>query len=41
MGTLSFVKQVRDTVTDVSVHLNQLVAERPERHGQAASLHLV
>ena len=41
MGTLSFVKQVRDTVTDVSVHLNQLVAEWPERHGQAVALHLV
>jgi hypothetical protein len=31
MGTLTFVKQTRDTVTDVTVHLNQLVAEHRSR----------
>jgi len=40
MGTLAFVKQTRDTVTDVTVHLNQLVAEQPERAGSAVSVHL-
>ena len=41
MGTLTFVKQTRDTVTDVTVHLNQLVAEQPEASGAAAAIHLV
>ncbi len=41
MGTLTFVKQTRDTVTDVTVHLNQLVAEQPERPGLAVAVHLV
>src|SRR5260370_26659814 len=41
MGTLAFVKQTRDTITDVTVHLNQLVAEPPEAPGMASALHLV
>lgn len=40
MGTLTFVKQTRDTVTDVTVHLNQLVAEIPQPQGPAAAMHL-
>ena len=40
MGTLTFVKQTRDTVTDVTVHLNQLVAEHPAPSGPAAAMHL-
>ena len=40
MGTLTFVKQTRDTVTDVTVHLNQLVAEHPVPSGPAAAIHL-
>ena len=41
MGKLTFVKQTRDTITDVSVHLNRLVAERPAESRLAADLHLV
>ncbi len=41
MGTLTFVKQTRDTITDVSVHLNQLVAEPAQTPGTASVLHLV
>jgi hypothetical protein len=33
IGTLTFVKQTRDTVTDVTVHLNRLVAEHPAPSG--------
>lgn len=40
MGTLTFVKQTRETVTDVTMHLNQLVAEQPERPGLAVVIHL-
>src|ERR1022692_3360641 len=40
MGTLTFVKQIRDAVTDVTVHLNQLVAEHPAPSGPAAAIHL-
>jgi hypothetical protein len=41
MGTLTFVKQTRDTITDVTVHLNQLVAEPAQAPGTASALHLV
>jgi hypothetical protein len=41
MGKLTFVKQTRDTITDVSVHLNRLVAERPVEPRLATDLHLV
>ena len=41
MGRLTFVRQTRDTVTNVSIHLHRLFAERsPERKG-SAQLHLV
>ena len=41
MGKLTFVKQTSDTITDVSVHLNRLVAERPAEPRLATDLHLV
>src|SRR5260370_40202549 len=41
MGTLTFVNQTRETVIDVTVHLNQLVADQPEASGAAAAIHLV
>lgn len=41
MGKLTFVKQTRDTITDVSVQLNRLVAERPTDQRLASALHLV
>ena len=41
MGKLTFVKQTRDTITDVSVHLNRLVAERPAEPRLATDLHRV
>jgi hypothetical protein len=41
MGTLTFVKKTRDTITDVNVHLNQLVAEPAQVPGTASALHLV
>jgi hypothetical protein len=41
MGKLMFVRQTRDTVTDISVHLNQLIAERPLEPRREAALHLV
>ena len=41
MGELTFVKQTRDTITDVSVHLNRLGAERPAEPRLATALHLV
>ena len=40
MGTMTFVKQTRDTVTDVTVHLNQLVAGYPPPSGPGAAIHL-
>ena len=41
MGKLTFVRQTRDTITNVSVHLSRLVAEPlPDPHS-AAALHLV
>lgn len=39
MGKLTFVRQTRDTITNVSVHLDRLVAEVPEQ--RSAALHLV
>src|SRR6516164_5506910 len=41
MGKLTFVKQTRDRITDVSVYLNRLVAERPAESRLATDLHLV
>jgi hypothetical protein len=41
MGKLTFVRQTRDTVTNVSVHLNRLVAEPPPDSRSATTIHLV
>ena len=41
MGTLTFVRQTRETITDVTVHLNQLVAESAQMAWTASALHLV
>jgi hypothetical protein len=41
MGKLSFVRQTRDTITNVSVRLDRLVAEPPPDSRTAADLHLV
>src|SRR5438034_2909035 len=40
MGKLTFVRQTRDTITNVTVGLNCLVAEPPDS-SSAATLHLV
>ena len=41
MGTLTFVRQTRDTMTSVSVHLDRLIAEPPADPRRETSLHLV
>src|SRR5262249_33412710 len=41
MGKLSFVRQTLDTVTNVTVHLNCLIAEPPPDSRTAAALHLL
>src|SRR6266852_4060176 len=41
MGKLKFVRQTRDTITEVSLHLDRLVAEKPENPRSAVQLHLL
>ena len=41
MGKLTFVRQTRDTITNVSVRLDRLVAEPPPDARTATELHLV
>ena len=41
MGKLKFVRQTRDTITEVSLHLDRLVAEKPSEPRSAAQIHLV
>jgi len=41
MGKLTFVKQTRDTITNISVHLDRLVAERPGDRRSVIDLHLI
>ncbi len=41
MGKLTFVRQTRDTITNVSVRLDRLVAELPADARTATDLHLV
>lgn len=41
MGKLTFVRQTRDTVTNVTVGLNCLVAERPTDSRTVTALHLI
>ena len=40
LGKLKFIKQTRDTVTEVTVHLERLIAEVPPERGEA-TFHLV
>jgi hypothetical protein len=41
MGKLTFVRQTRDTITNVSVHLDRLVAERPPDSSTVSELHFI
>jgi hypothetical protein len=41
MGKLVFVRQTRDTVSNVSIHLHQRIAERPPGAHTSVRLHLV
>jgi hypothetical protein len=41
MGTLAFVRQTRDTITNVSVYLERVVAEQPPDSKSTTELHLV
>lgn len=40
MGKLKFVRQTRDTITEISLHMNRLVAERPTDSRTAVQIHL-
>ena len=41
MGKLKFVRQTRDTITEVSLHMDRLVGERPAEPRSAVQIHLV
>ena len=41
MGKLKFVRQTRDTITEVSLHMDRLVAEKPTDPRTAVQIHLV
>ncbi len=41
MGKLTFVRQTRDSITNVSVHLHRLLAEPAENPHSSAKIHLV
>jgi hypothetical protein len=41
MGRLTFVRQTRDTITNVSVHLNRLIAERVDEPRSSTQIHLI
>ena len=41
MGKLKFVRQTRDTITEVSLHMDRLVAEKPTDSRSATQLHLI
>lgn len=40
MGKLKFVRQTRDTITEISLHMNRLVAEKPSDSRTAVQIHL-
>lgn len=40
MGKLKFVRQTRDTITEVTLHMNRLVAEKPTDPRTAVQIHL-
>lgn len=41
MGKLKFVRQTRDTITEVALHMDRLVAEKPTDPRSATQLHLI
>jgi hypothetical protein len=41
MGKLKFVRQTRDTITEVSLHMDRLVAEKPTDPRSTVQLHLI
>ena len=41
MGKLKFVRQTRDTITEVALHMDRLVAEKPADPRSATQLHLI
>jgi hypothetical protein len=41
MGRLKFVRQTRDTITEVSLHLDRMVSEKPTESRVAVQLHLL
>lgn len=41
MGKLKFVRQARDTITEVALHMDRLVAEKPTDPRSATQLHLI
>ncbi len=41
MGKLKFVRQTRDTITEVSLHMDRLVSEKPTDRQSAVQIHLV
>lgn len=41
MGKLRFVRQTRDTITEVSLHMDRMVAEKPTDLRSATQLHLI
>ncbi len=40
MGKLKFVRQTRDTITEISLHMNRLVAEKPTDSRTTVQIHL-
>ena len=41
MGKLTFIRQTKDTITHVTLHLERLVAEAPVEPGGSSALHLI
>lgn len=41
MGKLKFVRQTRDTITEVSLHMDRMAAEKPTDPRSATQLHLL
>jgi hypothetical protein len=41
IGKLKFVRQTRDTITEVSLHMDRLVAEKPAEPRSSVQIHLV
>ncbi len=41
MGKLKFVRQTRDTITEVSLHMDRMVAEKPTDPRSATQIHVI